>query len=239
MVSVLCSPGYEEVDEQWFSPEFWGESAVSVSVGGRGSAWFVHSPGGDLVLRHYRRGGMVARFSERAYLFTGLERTRSFSEFKLLSRLWEKGLPVPKPVAAMVSRNSPWSYTAAILIGRIAGAQPLPEHPAINEESLWRRVGQTIARFHREGLDHVDLNCDNILVTSEHIHLIDFDRCRLREGAAMSGGWARRNLKRLRRSVEKRCLDMPEDRREVLWAQLLAGYQGIENGGIGKVLRSQ
>lgn len=224
---MLCATGYEDVDEHWFSPQCWGQKAVLVSAGGRGSAWFIHSPKGELVLRQYRRGGMAARLSERRYLFTGYGRTRSFLEFRLLSELSSKGLPVPQAVAAMVERKGGFSYEAAILIERIEGAQPFPEHPAVNDEVLWRRVGQTIAWFHREGLDHVDLNCDNILVAGERVFLIDFDRCRLRRGTVGSANWQESNLKRLRRSVDKRFGQFEPGRIDHLWQVLLAGYQGV------------
>ncbi|WP_228677642.1 3-deoxy-D-manno-octulosonic acid kinase [Marinobacter lipolyticus] len=224
---MLCAIGYEDVDERWFSPAYWGDKAVPVSAGGRGSAWFIRSARGQLVLRYYRRGGLVARLSERRYLFTGYERTRSFLEFRLLNELTNKGLPVPQPVAALVVRQSKVSYEAAIIIERIEGAQPLPEHSAMNDEALWRRVGQTIAWFHREGLDHVDLNCDNILVSGDRVFLIDFDRCRLRRETLGSANWKESNLKRLRRSVDKRFGQLEPCRIDFLWQVLLAGYQGV------------
>ena len=225
MVSVLCESGYEDVNEHWFSPAFWGENAVPVSAGGRGSAWFVHSTNEQLVLRHYRRGGLVARVFQQRYLFTGYERTRSFLEFRLLSKLRDKGLPVPKPIAALIRRRGILTYEAAILIERIEGAQPLPGHPAVNDKALWRRVGETIARFHCEGLDHVDLNCDNILVADEGIFLIDFDRCTLHSDTAQSVRWRESNLRRLRRSVEKRLNQFDSSRKDTLWHELLVSYQ--------------
>lgn len=225
MVSVLRAPGCEDVNEQWFSPTYWGGKAEPVSAGGRGSAWFVHSPCGQLVLRHYRRGGMVARVSERRYLFTGEERSRSFAEFRLLRELHDQGLPVPRPVAALVAKRGAFSYEAAILIERIEGALPMPEHPEVSSEALWHRVGQVIARFHCAGLDHVDLNCDNILVAGERIFLIDFDRCRLHPDADRRARWKERNLSRLRRSVEKRVRPLQPARLERLWQALIAGYE--------------
>ncbi|MCG2579698.1 MAG: 3-deoxy-D-manno-octulosonic acid kinase [Marinobacter sp.] len=220
---ILRAPGYEQVDEQWFRPEMWGDQAHSVAAGGRGSAWFIQSESGALVLRHYRRGGLAARVSDRRYLFTGFDKTRSFSEFRLLQSLHERGLPVPKPVAAIARRHG-LSYEAAILIERIEGAQPLPEHPDVRDEWLWHRVGQTISWFHREGLDHVDLNCDNILVAGDDVFLIDFDRCILHKKTEGSVHWKGRNLKRLRRSVEKRCDAMTDCSRETLWRVLLDAY---------------
>lgn len=221
---LLVSPEYEGVTESWFSPEFWGECAEPVVAGGRGSAWFVQSPDGPLVLRHYRRGGFAARFSRRQYLFTGYSRTRSFLEFNLLSVLLEKGLPVPKPVGALVSRHGALTYEAAILIERITDGVPMPEHASLDREDLWRRVGMTIGLFHREGLDHVDMNCDNILVAGERIYLIDFDRCRLHTQAWGNAGWKGDNLRRLHRSVNKRIQSLSNQRRDNLWQVLMAGY---------------
>ncbi len=165
----------------------------------------------------------MARFSERNYLFTGMSRTRSFREFRLLEILFEQGLPVPEPVAAWSGKSRGLYYHSGILITRIADAVPIPEVDDINSLPLWLRVGETIRRFHDQGLDHVDLNCDNILVTSGGIHLIDFDRCRLHE-RGIKARWKQRNLDRLRRSVDKRLHSVTEKQRNALWQALLAGY---------------
>ena len=81
------------------------QAALESARGGRGTVQFVRAPGGERwVLRHYRRGGLVARFSEDSYLWTGAARTRSFREWRLLRRLREWELPVPEPVAARYVR---------------------------------------------------------------------------------------------------------------------------------------
>ncbi|PSD25587.1 3-deoxy-D-manno-octulosonic acid kinase, partial [Stenotrophomonas maltophilia] len=65
----------------------------------------------------------------------------------------------------------------------------------------WEEAGRLIARFHRAGLDHADLNAHNILFDgSGHGWLIDFDRGVIRIPAT---GWRERNLKRLLRSLVK------------------------------------
>lgn len=219
---LVVSPAYKDVTENWFDPAHWGARAQPVSAGGRGSAWFVETDQGDMVLRHYRRGGFVARFSERSYVYTGWQNTRSYREFELLKLLLDQGLPVPEPVAACATRHLLW-YHAAILIRRIPGAVPLPEVEDLEDESLWREVGRTIRRFHDVGLDHVDLNCDNILVAGGEVYLIDFDRCRLKDGGEDSR-WKKANLDRLWRSVEKRINPVTERQTSVLWDYLVAGY---------------
>lgn len=219
---LVVNPSYRDVTEAWLDPRHWGEKARPVSAGGRGSAWFVESGQGEMVLRQYRRGGLAARLSERSYLFTGWRSTRSFREFELLTVLHDRGLPVPEPVAAFAQRHL-LCYRAAILIRRLQGAVPLPEAGNIDDEALWQEVGRTIRRFHDAGLDHVDLNCDNILVAGRKVYLIDFDRCRLRGATRNRGGWARQNLHRLRRSVEKRLGQAPVQK-SLFWGCLMAGY---------------
>lgn len=220
---LVVNPAYEAITEDCFDPEYWGRNAHPVSTGGRGSAWFVDSGQGGMVLRHYRRGGMIARLSDRSYVFTGWRRNRSWREYQLLSQLYGQGLPVPEPVAACSERVRGLWYHAAILIRRIEGAVPLPEVTNLTDEALWRAVGVMIRRFHDAGLDHVDLNCDNILVAGDNVYLIDLDRCRLRPEKA-GGRWQRANLQRLWRSVVKRMPKFTETQRDSLWKCLMEGY---------------
>lgn len=219
---LVVNPSYDSITEDWFDPKFWGDNAQPVATGGRGSAWFIGTGQDKMVLRHYRRGGVVARISERYYVFVGWQKTRSVWEFELTKKLYDLGLPVPEPLAAF-ARKGLMLYQAAILIRRIPEAVPLSKVENLTNEPLWREVGKTIRRFHDVGLDHVDLNCDNILVSGNSIYLIDFDRCRLR--SINRGAWWRKaNLQRLLRSVNKRLCVMAEHRQSELWAELLRGY---------------
>ncbi|MFL1403927.1 3-deoxy-D-manno-octulosonic acid kinase [Marinobacter sp. M1N3S26] len=220
---LVVNPAYKAITEDWFDPEYWGWNARPVSTGGRGSAWFVDSDQGGMVLRHYRRGGLVARLSEKSYIYLGHDRTRSFREFHLLKALYDRGLPVPEPVAAWSKTHNGVCYRASIIIRRIDGAEPWPEVVRLDDEGLWHRIGGMIRRFHDAGLDHVDLNCDNILVAGDDVYLIDLDRCRLRPGTA-GGQWQRANLRRLWRSVVKRMSKFTETQRDSLWECLMAGY---------------
>src|SRR5512145_1497437 len=90
-------------------------AALQDARGGRGTVAFVRNASGDAwVLRHYRRGGFVAKLRDDAYLWTGQSRTRSFAEWRLLRRLRDWGLPVPKPVAARYLRDG-LSYRADLI----------------------------------------------------------------------------------------------------------------------------
>ena len=219
---LLTNPVYKGVTEDWFNPEWWGFRAQPVAAGGRGSAWFLDADQGDMVLRHYRRGGLAARLSERSYLYTGWGRTRAVREFGLLEQLYGRGLPVPEPVAARAVLHGLF-YRAAIIIRRIPAAAPWPDASRRLEGELWRSIGAMIRQFHEAGLDHVDLNCDNILVTSAAVYLIDFDRCRMLPPDT-TARWRSGNLSRLKRSVDKRFSDLADSDRERLWKSLEQGY---------------
>lgn len=168
----------------------------------------------------------MAQLAEKTYLFTGFDQTRSLAEFRLLGQLRSLDLPVPEAVAAIAWKYRMFWYRAAILVKRIPGAVTFSDSARLSDESLWEQLGQVIRRFHDNGLDHVDLNCDNILVAGDQIYLIDFDRCRLVAGNANDAGstWKQRNLDRLHRSTEKRCARLTRQQRQAHWKILLQAY---------------
>jgi len=182
-----------------FSPAWWqSQGQLSGRAEGRGEAHFLDGEP-SWVLRHYRRGGLVARWVEDRYIYLGLEKTRPFREARLLSRLYNQGLPVPRPVAARVSRQG-LSYRGDLITERVPG-QPLADVLLAGEADigLFQRLGEQIRQFHDQGVFHADLNVRNILVDQDSIHLIDFDQ----GGIRRAGNWQRQNLERLQRSLRK------------------------------------
>jgi 3-deoxy-D-manno-octulosonic acid kinase len=214
----------EDAAESVFDPEYWRQRGELLDVkGGRGSAWFIASGTRQWALRHFRRGGLIARLSQDAYVWGGEHRVRAFAEWRLLAELAGRGLPVPKPVAARYSRAGLW-YRCDLITERIVDAEPLSAVLAREElsETPWRAIGAALARLHRAGVDHADLNAHNILLgPANMVSVIDFDRGRLRA----PGGWSARNLRRLRRSLEKISRDLPSGRYTAdMWNLLLSGY---------------
>ncbi|MGO4700354.1 3-deoxy-D-manno-octulosonic acid kinase [Dyella sp. 2RAB6] len=201
--AILFDPAASsQVDDDWFMPSHWRElGALRMQIGGRGGVALIGTPAGEGVLRHYRRGGMVARLMGDRYLWTGAERTRSFAEFRLLAAMAREGLPVPEPIAARYRRQGPF-YTADLITRRVVSARTLAECLAWGslDAELAQRTGVLVARFHRAGVWHADLNAHNILVAEPGLYLIDFDRCERRPPAEV---WRMANLQRLRRSLLK------------------------------------
>ena len=209
-----------------FDPDWLARTGrLTGSSTGRHTAWFLRHEGRDMVLRHYWRGGMVGRIVKDLYLREPVDKSRAMREFILLDWMQGQGLPVPRPIAARFCPLGPW-YRADLLMDRIPEARPLAD--LLAEAPLpvagWRRIGGVIARFHRAGVHHSDLNCRNILLDGAgDIWLIDFDKCDRRA----QGRWTQDNIDRLERSLIKEKGKVPALHWTATdWQALLEGYNG-------------
>jgi len=215
----LSDPGPE-----LFDPAYWAEQgALEGQALGRGTTHFIRAAKGCWVLRHYRRGGLVARVVKDRYCGFRPECSRSFREWQLLVDLYERGLPVPRPVAASVSQGL-FTYRADIITEKISGTTTLAEtlKVAALAPDAWERVGSCIRSLHDVECFHADLNAMNILLDNESaVYLIDFDRARYRA----SGSWKSSNLERLQRSLLKLGrLNQGFNFNSLDWKSLLSGY---------------
>ena len=223
--NLLEIPGVD-----FFSVDYWrSKQALEGEAVGRGSAWFINTASGPVVLRQYLRGGWVAKISRQSYFFTTVSRSRPFREYHLLAALYDLGLPVPKPVAALCEFHG-FISSGALMTARISSAQTLADVLPGNDEGddlgegLWESVGKCIRRFHDAGVWHADLNARNILLDeNSQVFLIDFDRARFTPGKAVNG---QGNLKRLKRSLSKFWPTDELSAMQAAWVQLMAAYHG-------------
>ena len=218
-----------QADPAWFDPNHWGSHAQPVTAGGRGAAWFVDGPFGGAVLRHYLRGGWAMHVSRDRHLWRGTDRVRSFAEFRLLRALLERKLPVPRPIAAFYLRKG-HRYRAAILLDRLEDVHSLGHRANTPGDSApWEEAGRLVARFHRAGLDHADLNAHNLLFDdARNGWMIDLDRSVLRIPAT---AWREGNLMRLKRSLLKLRGERDAEQVEGEFARLRAAYDQHWNRG--------
>lgn len=219
---------FSSMEPRLFEPKWLRDKgSLQGSAQGRNEAYFLRYSGRDLVLRHFRRGGLVGKLNRDRYIGAAVGKGRAMQEFMLLAWMRRQGLPVPRPIAAR-HRSRGLLYRADLITERIPDARPLAE--VLQERALpernWIAIGSVIRQLHDLGVHHADLNCRNILLDAcEQAWLIDFDKCDRRE----PNGWMKRNLARLRRSIEKekrqrlRFNWVPED-----WSVLLSGY--MEDG---------
>jgi 3-deoxy-D-manno-octulosonic acid kinase len=229
-VTIVFDPArVGQADPAWFDPASYGERARAVSgAGGRGAAWFVDGPFGAAVLRHYLRGGWMARLSRDGFLWRGASAGRGFHEFELLRRLGAMGLPVPAAFAAAQRRRG-WRYRAAILVGRIPDVDSFAARVRrLGASAPWEAVGRAIAACHRKGARHADLNANNLLVDAAgEVHVIDWDKGRIE---AAAGPWCERVLRRLERSLRKECGEVPAPLVEAGMLRLRAAHERVLHG---------
>lgn len=185
-----------------------GKDVQWVESGGRGQAWFIKLGDVHAVLRAYQRGGLLSYLNKSTYLGVNVDKSRAFREWRLLDWMYHEGLPVPRPIAASLCRwPVPFGpfYRAHILLQKIEDTQTLDHRLSESEidQSIWQKIGECIAIFHRHNIFHADLNANNILLDKQsNIFLIDFDKSEVRDGNAGSS-WKEQNLQRLKRSLLK------------------------------------
>lgn len=206
------------------------ESGEPVQAGGRGAARVTEFEGNRFLVRPYLRGGLPGRVVNRSFLYWGERNVRGVREFNLLLYLRELGLPVPKPILTTYARRGP-VYRCKIMLEYIPAVRPLANIYTDLPEDKWYQLGVLIRRFHQANVCHVDLNAFNILIGSENIYLIDFDKCyilpELTHGS-VSSWWLRRNLDRLYRSLLKLGFgnQLSSSRK---WQALVKGYNDGES----------
>lgn len=190
-------------------------SAGARSFTGRGAAWAVSTPAGDWVVRHYRRGGAVARVLRDRYLRAGA--SRPLKELRASVAARGRGVPTPEIVAAVVYGAGP-VYRADLATRLVPEAADLADvtlGPARlaepGREAAWRAAGALLKLALAAGVEHRDLNLRNILVQrpasrAPLAFLLDLDRARVHEqpvSDVVRAGMLER-LHRSRRKLEAR-----------------------------------
>ncbi|MBI2421710.1 MAG: hypothetical protein HYV27_02690 [Candidatus Hydrogenedentes bacterium] len=185
--------------------------------GGRGAVWTFESGGATVVLRRYRRGGLMQHLLHDRYLGN-----RPLAEFNVWHAAESAGLPVPALVGVAWLKRGLF-YQGAIATALVE-AKPLLDLVNIsgkNVDALGRECGHAIRRMHDAGIWHADLQVKNILIHGAKALLIDFDAAKQVDSMRRTQRW--RNLYRLRRSCEKHGLPGG------LFKAICAGY-GEPNG---------
>lgn len=223
---VYDSDIFDQVSEDLFRPRGW-QSVTPVTgalrAAGRGNTLIVSNGGDEYVLRKFVRGGLIGRLIKDTYFWNGEDETRSFAEWRLLSKLVKKGLNVPIPAAACYRRTAMF-YTAVLLTVRIPGVRSLAERllQAPGSKDFWQSLGIAVCRVHAEDVYHADMNAYNIqLDEKDEVWMLDFDRGQL----SPTGTWKQETLSRLHRSLKKIKELSPEVHfAESDWEQFLDGY---------------
>ena len=193
-----------ELAEEWAAGAL---HAARLPAGGRGGAGaFDVTPGLSVILRPYRRGGLIARISHRFYF--GL-RARPFAELRTTEALRRAGVPTIEPVAAAVFWAFPGCYRGALFTREIPLAvnlwQYLREADRDERGAACADAARAARRLHDSGAIHPDLNLQNFLVrrspSGREVLIIDLDKARV--GVRVSARQRRAAFDRVCRSMRK------------------------------------
>ncbi len=202
---------------------------------GRGDVLRSQLPNGEqYVLRPYRRGGMIQHVNKESFLALPVGPLRPMLELEILSLLFDKGIPVARPLFALVQYGLlNLSYSCAIATSEIQGAlnfldarsRILPE-VALSVSEL---AGVAAGRALVAGIFHRDLHPGNVLFRSpEEVFLIDFDNA-LRIGRENILRFSDRLSERWERGILKHGMDRG----------LCAAFSDGVKEGIGSSLKQE
>ena len=205
---------------------------------GRGPVHSVPAPGsggerGDRwVVRHYLRGGLVARWLEDRYLALG--EPRPLREARASAEARRLGVPTPPVMAGAVYRAGLF-YRADLVTGQIPDSEDLAAvlsgtvgaPTALDRDAAMYQAGALVRRLEEAGFFHPDMNAKNVVIQAHaggpRAHLVDLDGCSARPGRASTPGHImRRRLERSLRKLERQAgVQLPTG----AWAALRQGFQ--------------
>jgi 3-deoxy-D-manno-octulosonic acid kinase len=207
-------------------------------LSGRGQVFSVPAPvtGPDgsarWVVRHYYRGGALARHLGDRYLAVGLP--RPVQEARAVAEARDRGIPTPSVVAGAAYPAGIF-YRADLVTEEIPAAADLAHvlfsgaDSAMGAEDALTAAGGLVRRLEIAGVLHPDMNAKNIVLQpvegGARAHLVDMDRCcpRLR-GVPAPAYPMRRRLERSLRKFETRTgTVLPES----AWSALRRGFQDL------------
>ena len=228
---IIADPSVKLFDADYHTNEGFQQKISSIQTSesseeGIGRAKVVYFPFDDktFVLKHYYRGGLVAKILKDQYFGFDVEKTRAFKEWCLLKTMKKLNLPVPNAIAAHVKQGLAF-YRADLITQKIENSKTLADVliEKVIDATQWKKIGVCIKRFHDNNIYHADLNARNILLTDiGDVYLIDFDNSSFRLD---SKSWKMSNLSRLKRSLLKfKGVEKKFNFDEADWVDFLHGY---------------
>jgi 3-deoxy-D-manno-octulosonic acid kinase len=220
---LLVRRGWEDAAEHLSDPD--QIHAEEVVAGGREAHPVATLPNGSrVVVRRYRRGGMV-RLVNRGLYFGG---NRAFDELRAAERARAGGVRTPVVVAAIerparVAGYRAWLATVLLPGGTNLAAWLAAEADEARRKGALREAGRQTALMHAAGVAHADLNLRNLLVmpgeAGGEVYLLDFDKATV-SAAPVSPARRERDLRRLARSARKLEAGLGPEH----WAAFREGY---------------
>lgn len=170
-------------------------------LGGRGKiAKAVLGNNLPVVVKYYKRGGILRHFIKQSYLRTG--KTRSQIEFEMLKKTISCGISVPEPVA--------WAscgglfYKGWLVTKEIESSISLADYCLTNPKDISDVLVMAVKQVQlliQHKIIHVDLHPGNILFDGKKVFIIDFDKSKTsnRDSQYLSSFY----IERWKRAVQK------------------------------------
>ncbi len=190
--SHVSSCGYEIGSRHLFTPSQVKQLGAALQMppqtadhllGGRGSVYRTHLDGvGPVMVKHYRRGGLLANFITRYYLRT--TKTRGQIEFEQMESARNLGCGAPEPVAyASCGR---FFYRAWLITREVERSQNMAQLSRASSDRT--TAAMTVLLHHtniliKNQIMHADFHPGNVLVDEDdQVYLIDFDKTGIYRG---------------------------------------------------------
>lgn len=203
---LLVRRGWEDAAEHLSDPD--QVQSEEVVAGGREAHPIATLPNGArVVIRRYRRGGML-RLVNRGLYFGG---NRAFDELRAAERARAGGVRTPVVVAAIERPARLAGYRAWLATVLLSGGLNLAAWLAAKADgerrmAVLREAGRQTALMHAAGVAHADLNLRNLLVIpaegEDEVYLLDFDKAAV-SAEPVPPARRERDLRRLARSARK------------------------------------
>ncbi|MBU1170754.1 MAG: phosphotransferase [Proteobacteria bacterium] len=134
---------------------------------------------GPVVIKHYKRGGLIRHLISDVYLRSGKARSRQ--EYEMLETVRSLGVSSPEPLAWAI-RGSQF-YKAYLITRKIENTRSLTDIctkiPEQSAEAL-KKTAEQINRLIVNRIHHVDLHPGNVLVDGDgKVFIIDFDKAHI------------------------------------------------------------
>ncbi|MDD7473183.1 MAG: lipopolysaccharide kinase InaA family protein [Bdellovibrionota bacterium] len=137
-----------------------------------------------VVVKHYRRGG-VLHFINKHYYLSTFTASRAKREFEFLELVKRKGVNAPTPIAYAIKGGFVYrNWLATKEIENTFDLCFLKENDFIKIEKYTKELARQIKILIKNKIFHVDLHPGNVIVDeNENLYILDFDKARFFKGS--------------------------------------------------------